>query len=130
MFGHIDLSEVLKSLQVSCDNVEYGFASLKNKITFIDAEVLGTFKENEGLTIIASKDYFIRNKIKYQGSYAKLTIDVHTSLELIGLTPVLAGKLADNKISANVIAAYFHDHIFVQYESRQKAIDALYALKH
>ncbi|MDP3758435.1 MAG: ACT domain-containing protein, partial [Candidatus Daviesbacteria bacterium] len=115
MTSQTNLSEVLKSLQVSCDNVEYGFASVKDERINFDDQILGTFKENEGLTIVAPKEYFETNKIKFEGPYAKLKIEVHTSLELIGLTAVLAKKLADNQISANVVAGYFHDHIFVQY---------------
>ncbi len=129
MTGQTNLSEVLKSMQVSCDNTEYGFASVKDKQINFDEQVLGTFKENEGLTIIESKEYFEANGIHYEGPYAKLTIEVHTSLELVGLTAVLAKKLTDNQISANVVAGYFHDHIFVQYAVRQKAIEAINNLK-
>ena len=129
MTGQTNLSEVLKSLQVSCDNIEYGFASVKDKQINFNNNVLGTFKENEGLTIIASTEYFKANEIQYEGPYAKLTIEVHASLELVGLTAVLAKKLADNQISANVVAGYFHDHIFVQYSIRQKAIEAINNLK-
>jgi len=129
MTGQTNLSEVLKSMQVSCDNIEYGFASVKGHQINFDDRILGTFKENEGSTIIASKEYFEANDIQYEGPYAKLTIEVHTSLELVGLTAVLAKKLADNQISANVVAGYFHDHIFVQYAVRQKAIEAIDNLK-
>ncbi len=128
MSGQTNLSEVLKSLQVSCDHVEYGFASVKDK-QINPQEVLGTFKETEGLTIIAAKNYFAEKNIPHEGPYAKLTIEIHTSLELVGLTAVLSKKLAKEKISANVIAGYFHDHIFVQYDLRQSAIDALSNLK-
>ncbi len=83
MTGQTNLSEALKSLQVSCDDIEYGFASVKDKQINFDDQILGTFKENEGLTIIASKEYFATNDIQYEGPYAKLTIEVHTSLELV-----------------------------------------------
>ena len=116
-------------MQVSCDNIEYGFASVKDKQVNFDEQVLGTFKENEGLTVIAQKEYLETNNIQYEGPYAKLTIEIHTSLELVGLTAVLAKKLAENQISANVVAGYFHDHIFVQYAVRQKAIEAINNLK-
>ena len=129
MAGQTNLSEVLKSLHVSCDNIEYGFASVKNKQINFDDQVLGTFKENEGLTVIASKKYLETNNMQYEGPYAKLTIELHTSLELVGLTAVLAKKLAENQISANVVAGYFHDHIFVQYDLRRKATESLNNLK-
>ena len=129
MSGQTNLPTVLKSMQISCDNIEYGFAKIDGMDVPRDEAVLGTFKEKEGLTIIATKEYLQENNIQSEGSYAKLTVEVHTSLELVGLTAVLATKLAENQISANVVAAYFHDHIFVQFGFRQKAIAVLESLK-
>lgn len=124
-----NLVEVLASLNVFCDGIEYGFTSIKDGQIDFNNEILGVFREKEGLTIIAPKPYFEKNNIPHESSYAKLTIETHTSLELVGLTAVLTKKLADNKISANVVAGFFHDHIFVQYGTRQKAIEILNALK-
>lgn len=129
MSGQTNLSTVLNSLKISCDNVEYGFASKKEKDVVFSDSILGLVRETEGTTIIAPKKYFEENAIPYDGPYARLTIEVHTSLDLVGLTAAFARKLTENNISANVVAGYFHDHIFVQYESRQKAIDAIYQLK-
>lgn len=129
MSGNTNLQEVLNSLQVSCDEVEYGFATVADDTTAFNGEVLCVFHEAEGLTIIASKNYLSAKSFAFEGTYAKLTIEVHTSLELVGLTAVLAKALADNGISANVIAAYYHDHVFVQYDVRQKAADILLGLK-
>jgi uncharacterized protein len=125
MSGQKNLAEVIKSLKASCDNIEYGFAAVQNNKISIDDQVFCTVKENEGFTIIADKKYFETNGIKYDCPFAKLTIETHTSLDLIGLTAVLSKKLADNNIPANIIAGYYHDHIFVPYELRQKAIDLI-----
>ncbi|WP_229764900.1 ACT domain-containing protein, partial [Vibrio cholerae] len=40
-------------------------------------------------------------------------------------TAAFATKLAEHGISANVIAGYYHDHIFVQKEKAQQALQAL-----
>lgn len=129
MSGQQNLQAVLDSLRVSCDDVEYGFANVKDASNISIDDVQGTFKEDESLTVIAPVKYLANKGIQYEGSYAKLTIEVHTSLELVGLTAVLAAQLADRGISANVVAAYFHDHIFVQHNLRQDAIEALEQLK-
>ncbi|WP_238326176.1 ACT domain-containing protein [Marinomonas sp. S3726] len=50
---------------------------------------------------------------------------VHSSLDAVGLTAAVATKLAEHDISANVIAAYYHDHIFVQKEKADAALQAL-----
>jgi hypothetical protein len=130
MSGLTNLTEVFQTLQISCDEVQYGFASVKDKPQNLDSdEVLGTFKENEGLTIFATKAYFEANNIKYDGPYAKLTMEVHTALALVGFTAAFSKVLTEHGISANVVAGYFHDHVFVQYDLRQKAIDAINSLK-
>jgi hypothetical protein len=54
-----------------------------------------------------------------------ITLNVHSGLDAVGLTAALSSKLAEHGISANVIAGYFHDHIFVQNEHAEKAIAAL-----
>jgi uncharacterized protein len=125
MSGQTNLSEVLKTLNVTCDNLEYGFATVKDKQIDITGQVLGVFEESEGKTIIATTEYLEVNNLQHEGSYAKLTIELHTSLELVCLTATLAQKLAENKIPVNVIAGYYHDHLFVPYGLRQNAINAI-----
>lgn len=129
MSGIIDLQKTLQSIKVVCDDVRYGFASIEDE-SLIDRDlVLATFHENNQLAIIAPQQYLADQKIECEGPYAKLTIDVHTSLELVGLTAVMATKLADHGISANVVAAFYHDHVFVQYDLREKARELLENLK-
>jgi hypothetical protein len=53
---------------------------------------------------------------------------VHSSLEAVGLTAVVATKLAAEGISANVIAAFYHDHVFVQANRAKAALAALTSL--
>lgn len=129
MSGSINLNETLKSLKVACDDVEYGFASIDNESSVNSRDVLATFQEDGRLAIIAPKDYLDSQGIDYEGAFAKLTIDLHTSLELVGLTAVIATKLAEHGISANVVAAFYHDHIFVQYSLREKAVKLLESLR-
>lgn len=116
-------------MQLSCDDIEYGFATVPSDFQYDTGEVLGSFQESEGLTIFAKKEYFETKNLDFEGTFAKLTIEVHTSLELVGLTATLASKLTASGISANVVAAYYHDHIFVQYGLRNKAINSLNELK-
>jgi len=129
MSGLTDLKQTLQSLKVLCDDIQYGFASLADESLVERDKVLATFHENNRLAIIAPKGYLDSLGIENEGPYAKLTIDVHTSLELVGLTAVMATKLAENGISANVVAAFYHDHVFVQYELREKSITLLENLK-
>ena len=124
-----NLLKILENLLVACDDIEYGFANISNKNEVSGGEILGTFQEKEGLTIIATTGYLKDTGISFEGPFAKLTIEVNTSLNLVGLTAILSKKLAEKNISANFVAAYFHDHVFVQYASRNKAIEILSSLK-
>ncbi len=63
--------------------------------------------------------------MSFEGSYSQITLTVHSSLEAVGLTAAVANKLASKDISANVIAAYYHDHIFVQTSKAEAAVSAL-----
>jgi hypothetical protein len=129
MSGLTDLHHTLKTLKVVCDDIQYGFASIENESQIDREKVLATFHENGQLAVIAPLDYLNNLGIENEGPYAKLTIDIHTSLELVGLTAVMATELAKNRISANVVAAFYHDHVFVQYDLRQKAQQVLEELR-
>lgn len=114
-------------MKISCDDIEYAFASTSDMGSFEVEKVIGFFREEEGYTIIATTDYLNLIGLSFEGEFAMLSISIHTSLEMVGLTAVLATKLSDAGISANVVAGYYHDHIFVQYSKREKAVEALMA---
>ena len=66
-----------------------------------------------------------RAGLAYDSVFRCITLNVHSSLEAVGLTAAVSGKLAETGISANVIAAYYHDHIFVPAEKADAALSAL-----
>jgi hypothetical protein len=53
---------------------------------------------------------------------------VHSSLNAVGLTAALSRRLAESGISANIIAALRHDHIFVPWDLREEALELLTGL--
>ena len=77
------------------------------------------------LTLVLEKKEALRAGLSFEGSFKQITLSVHSSLEAVGLTAAVASKLTQKGISANVIAAYYHDHIFVQASKAQKALLAL-----
>ena len=60
-------------------------------------------------------------QLAYKGKFKQITLTVHSSLDAVGLTAAVATKVASYGISANVVAAYYHDHIFVQTEKADSA---------
>ncbi|HEX8350737.1 MAG TPA: ACT domain-containing protein, partial [Hymenobacter sp.] len=59
---------------------------------------------------------------------AWITLTVHSSLEAVGLTAAFARALARGNVSCNVVAAYYHDHIFVAAQDADKAMRLLQEL--
>ena len=74
---------------------------------------------------MVSKDNAQKAHLKYEAVFKGITLTVHSSLGGVGLTPAVASKLAKKGISANVIAAYYHDHLFVQVEKAEVGMEAL-----
>ncbi|GAM58533.1 hypothetical protein JCM19231_1998 [Vibrio ishigakensis] len=46
----------------------------------------------------------------------------------MGLTAAVSSALAAEEISANVIAAYYHDHVFVPVDKTKEALEVLQGL--
>ena len=67
----------------------------------------------------------LANQLAFESVFRGITLTIHSSLDAVGLTAAVSGKLAANNISANVIAAYYHDHIFVQTEKAELALKVL-----
>lgn len=57
--------------------------------------------------------------------WARVTLQVHSSLAAVGLTARIATVLAEAGISANMVAAFHHDHVFVPWGRRAEALKIL-----
>jgi uncharacterized protein len=57
--------------------------------------------------------------------FRRIILQVHSSLDAVGLTAAVSSKLTERGISANVIAAFYHDHIFIPAERAHEAVEAL-----
>lgn len=106
---------------------EFVFCTFRDKKygAYAELEPLCAFQEKEGLTLILPRAQADRAGISYDGSYLIITLQVHSSLEAVGLTAAVAAKLTDHNISANIVAAYHHDHIFVATAQAEQAVQAL-----
>jgi hypothetical protein len=81
--------------------------------------------ENEGLTLVLDKAVADSHGFDYNGEFSCISLQVHSSLNSVGLTATLSGVLAAHQISVNMIAGYHHDHLFVPKASAGRALELL-----
>jgi hypothetical protein len=126
MPGVTELDELLASMSPKLVEGEFVFCTVDGVLSdYIHVESLATFREKEGLTLVLDKQIAIKSGMPFESTYSLISLTVHSSLEAVGLTAAVSTKLAAKGISANVMAAYYHDHIFVQTEKAQMALLAL-----
>lgn len=131
MSGTQNLNELLATMQPELVDEAFVFCTVTGRLDqYIALEPIATFIESEGLTLVLPKDKADEASLNYEGIFWQITLTVHSSLQAVGLTAAVSSKLASKGISANIIAAYYHDHIFVSSEQAEQALLALKELSH
>ncbi|HEY5824817.1 MAG TPA: ACT domain-containing protein [Cyclobacteriaceae bacterium] len=125
MAGETDLATLLRSMKPILNEGEYVFCTLTDSSHVDLRNVIGSFMEVEGLTVILNKHRANEAKLSYSFTASWITLTVHSSLEAVGLTAAFSNALAEEGISCNVIAAFYHDHIFVATKDKERAMTAL-----
>ena len=131
MSGITDINELLSSMQPALVDESFVFCTIKDQLAdYVALDPIATFRESEGLTLVVSQAAADQAGLDYEGVFRQITLTVHSSLEAVGLTAAVSTALADQDISANVIAAYYHDHVFVPSAQAEQALSVLKALSH
>jgi hypothetical protein len=125
MNGETNLNILLKNMTPLLNDGEYVYCTVTNLNTIDIKDVLGIFREREAITVILKKELADQLGLHYEYIAAWITLTIHSSLAATGLTAAFANALAAEGISCNVIAAYYHDHIFVARDEAQRAMAAL-----
>eukprot|EP00435_Cladocopium_sp_Y103_P072954 s259_g41.t2 len=124
------LTEEEKSCQGSWTQPGVVFATSKSlsmrQAVELDPWML--FREEEGLTLILPKDVAEKHDLAHEGPFCRISLMVHSSLEAVGLTAAVAKALSDAQLSANVVAAFHHDHIYVPAPEAPRAVEVLKSL--
>lgn len=119
MIGETHLNHLLAGLSPRLHPDPYVFChTLYTLRVKVDGKgCLGVFREAEGQTLILSRAMAQSLGLPFGPPMAWITLDVHSSLEAVGLTAAVSTALAESGISCNVVAAFYHDHLFVPYEA-------------
>ena len=115
MSGETDLGRLLAGLTPMLDPIEYGFET--GAATALADDAFALIREAEGVTVI-----------RPGSGWARITLGVHSSLAAIGLTARVTEALTAHAISANIVAAVHHDHVFVPWNRREEALAVLQAM--
>lgn len=91
---------------------------------------LATFREAEAITVILREEDAQAAGLQPWFRCVWIALSVQSDLEAVGLTAALAAALTARGISCNVVAAAYHDHLFVPVDRADDAVDALIALQH
>ena len=91
----------------------------------------GTFarvEEGEGSTLVVERGAAAAHGLAGDAPSRRIELRVHSSLAAVGLTAAVSAALAAEAISANVVAAFHHDHVLVPAADAERALAVLRAL--
>jgi hypothetical protein len=127
MPGQTDLKKILESIDPYLVDESFIFMTTDQSLSSISNTLnpIASFKENEGLSIVITQATADKNAITYDSVFSCISLGVHSSLESYGLISTISGELTQNNISTNVFSGYYHDHIFVQSEKADKALEII-----
>ena len=125
MAGETSLATLLRSMSPQLNAGEYVFCTLRDGKLPAGLEIVGSFREQEGLTVILERSHAEKAGFSFDYVAAWITLNVHSALEAVGLTAAFATALGKAGISCNVIAGYYHDHLFVGQADAERALRVL-----
>lgn len=127
--GIKDLSTLLRNTQPQLQEGVFVFVTTTDPGAVPDDWPIASIREKEGISLVLTKDQADELRLPYAFEAAWITLNVHSDLEAVGLTAAFATALAKAGISCNVIAGYYHDHIFVGRGQAEMAMEILRALE-
>ena len=125
MSGETNLGKLIKQMKPVLNEGEFVFATVVNTEDISRKHTICEFKETEGTTLVLERRKADELNLSYNYIASWITLDIHSSLDAVGLTAIFSTELAKFNISCNVIAAYYHDHIFIDKKDAVKAINIL-----
>ncbi|MEB6540939.1 ACT domain-containing protein [Serratia plymuthica] len=128
MSGEKSITKLLSGMSPQLNEGDYVFCSITDSNILAGEHILGSFHEKEGMTVIIERSRAEALGLQFEYVASWITLTIHSALDAVGLTAAFATALGNAGISCNVIAAFYHDHIFVGKDDAPKAIAVLQEL--
>lgn len=119
-----DLQMLLRGMMPQLHGGIYVFCTFTDSLP-AELDPIMTFRETEGITAIVEQQHADQQAIPYSYPCSWITLTIHSDLNAVGFTAAISRALADHGISCNIVAAYYHDHLFVATADGQRALDIL-----
>ena len=127
MAGETDLDKLLALMQPKLLDGDFVFCSVPGSGygDLAELEPLASYQEDEGLSLLLAKNKADAAGMAYHSVFKGITLSVHSSLDAVGFSAAVAGRLAADGIPCNMIAAHYHDHVFVPEGRAEQALRLL-----
>ena len=123
--GESDLVTLIAQMSPFLDDQVWAFVSVAEVSNeYLAEHALATFRETEGTTLIVPWERAEEFDVCSE-PMARITLNIHSSLEAVGLTAAVSQALASEAISTNLVAGFYHDHIFVPQNAGARAVACL-----
>jgi uncharacterized protein len=131
--GERDLAKILHGLAPRLESNEYTFCTVpaprvQDLERLVTVQPLLLFREDAGVTLIVRRSEAERLGLGGSAGWRRITLSVHTHLHATGLTAIVATALAEQQIPVNMVAGYYHDHVFVPTDRADEALRVLQEL--
>lgn len=128
MSGEKNITALIQGMTPKLNSGEYVFCTVSDISSINRTDTICEFKEAEGVTVVMERNKADALKLTYEYVASWITLQIYSSLEAVGITALISTELAKHEISCNVIAGYYHDHIFVAKKDSDTAVQALVSL--
>jgi predicted N-acetyltransferase YhbS len=124
MTGEKDLQTLLAAMRPVLRDGDYVYVLWPHGKPLV-AGIEAAVREAEGLTVVLPRAQADELGLSYDFVAAWITLEVHSSLEAVGLTAAVSRALTDAHISCNVLAGFHHDHLLVPVADAPRAMETL-----
>ena len=125
MTGETNLSKLLAGMSPKLNPGDYVFVTTDEPGRIPREKSIAENKEVEGTTLTLERAKADDVGLPYHFVASWITLIIHSSLDAVGLTAAFSTELAKHGISCNVVAGYYHDHLFVSKKDAERAIEVL-----